>query len=67
MEHPDYRANLEQVIAFTEGRQLLSIADVSRFTGLKKYPALHKRFPFIDGYISAATLARCLCGERSKK
>ena len=28
---------------------------------------VRKRFPITDGYISAATLARCLCGERSKK
>ena len=62
MEHPDYRNNLEQILAFTNGRQMLSISDVKKFTGIRHYNTLHKYFPFVNGYISAATLARCLCG-----
>lgn len=62
MEHPDYRNNLEQILAFTNGRQMLSISDVKKFTGIRHYNTLHKHFPFVNGYISAATLARCLCG-----
>lgn len=62
MEHPDYRANLEQVLAFSDGRQMLTIGDVKQFTGIRHYQTLHKRFPFVNGYISAATLARCMCG-----
>lgn len=61
-EHPDFRINLEQVLDFSQGRQMLSIKDVKDFTGIRHYQTLHKRFPFIDGYISAATLARCMCG-----
>lgn len=67
MEHPDYRANLEQVLAFSSGRQMLTLGEVKQFTGIRHYTTLHKNFPFTNGYISAATLARCLCGERSKK
>lgn len=62
MEHPDYRANLEQVLAFSGGRQMLTIGEVKDFTGIRHYQTLHKRFPFVNGYISAATLARRLCG-----
>ena len=61
-EHIDYRINMEQILASTNGKQLLNAADVLRFTGLKDYRTVRKRFPFKDGTISAATLARCLCG-----
>ena len=62
MEHPDYRANLEQVLQFSAGRQMLTIREVMQFTGIRHYNTIHKRFPFVDGYISAATLARRMCG-----
>ena len=61
-EHIDYRNNLEQILDFTGGKQMLSIRDVMNFTGIRHYRTVHKHFPFADGYISAATLARCLCG-----
>ena len=62
MEHPDYRANLEQIMAFSESRQMLTVGEVMKFTGIKHYKTIHKLFPFVGGYISAATLARRLCG-----
>ncbi len=61
-ESPAYRDTLEDVLAFSGGRRLLSIADVSRYTGLVDYRALHRRFRFQDGYISAIVLARSLSG-----
>lgn len=64
MEHIDYRNNLEQVLSFSDGRQMLTINEVRHFTGIQHSQTLHKRFPFIDGYISAATLARCMCGGK---
>lgn len=66
-EHPDYRNNLEQVLKFSEGRQMLTIKEVQTFTGIRHYGTLHKRFPFIGGYISAATLARCMCGGGDRR
>ena len=66
MEHPAYRDNLEQILAFTGGRQLLNIKDVKAFTGLKDYRTIHRLFTFVDGYISAATFARQLCGGARK-
>lgn len=65
-ERIDYRNNLEQVLAFSQGRQMLTLKEVKEFTGIRHYQTLHKRFPFVDGYISAATLARCMCGDSKK-
>ena len=62
MEHPAYRDNLEQVLKASNGRQMLTIADVKAITGIRHYQTLHKLFPFQGRYISAATLARCMCG-----
>lgn len=66
MEHIAYRDNLEQVLTFSQGRQMLTIKEVGEFTGIRHYNTLHKRFPFFDGYISAAVLARCMCGGDGK-
>ena len=67
MEHPAYRDNLEQILSFTGGRQLLTITDVRKFTGLKDPRTIKKKFPyFVDNCISAATLARCMCGGEKK-
>ena len=62
MEHPAYRNNLEQILTFTHGRQMLTIGEVMTFTGIRHYATVHKLFPFVGSYISAATLARCMCG-----
>ncbi len=58
-----YRENLEQILKFTEGRQLLSVNDVRQFTGIKDYRTIKRRFPFTGNYISAATLAACMAGN----
>ena len=60
MEHPAYRDNLEQILAATQGRQMLTIGDVREITGIRHYQTLHKLFPFTGRYISAATLALSL-------
>lgn len=62
-----YRDNLADILEFTDGRRLLTIADVKRYTGLTDYRTIKRRFPFDDGYISAATLARCLSPEDWKE
>lgn len=61
-ELPAYRDNLQDILEFSGGKRLLNIADVKNYTGLCDYRAIKKRFPFRDGYISAATFARCLAG-----
>jgi len=62
-EREAYRDNLADILDFTEGKRLLTITDVRRYTGLRDDRAIKKRFPFRDGYISAPTLARCLSGQ----
>jgi hypothetical protein len=64
MEHPDYRVNLEQVLAYTGGKQCLSIKEVINFTGITDYRTAKRKFPFCGTTITAAALARALCGER---
>ena len=67
MEHPAYRDHLEQILAFTGGRNLLNIKDVKAFTGIRDPRTVRKRYPMdASGHISAATLARQLCGGARK-
>ena len=67
MEHPAYRDNLEQILAFTGGRQLLNIKDIKAFTGIRDPRTVRKRYPMdASGHISAATFARQLCGGARK-
>ena len=57
-----YYDNLEQILAFTGGRNLLNIKDVKAFTGIRDPRTVRKRYP-MD---SAATFARQLCGGARK-
>ena len=61
-----YRETLEQILKFSEGRNLLGVSEVGRFTGLVARRTITRRYPFVNGKISAATLARCLCGSIKK-
>lgn len=55
-----YRDNLEDILAFTGGKHLLTVADLCRYTGMVDQRTVKRHFPVVDGYISAATLAQCL-------
>lgn len=66
-EHPDYRNNLEQVLNYSGGRQMLNMKEVMEFTGIRHYDTARRRFPFFEGHISAATLARCMCSDGGKR
>lgn len=58
-----YRDNLADVLEFTNGRRLLTVTEVGRYTGLRDVRTIRRRFPYFQGnYISAVTLARCLSG-----
>lgn len=68
MEHPAYRDNLEQILAFTGGRNLLNIKDVNAFTGIRDPRTVRKRYPMdASGHISAATFARQLCEGKNEQ
>ena len=65
MENPFYRDNLEQILAFTQGRNVLRVKEVMRFTGIGDHRTVRKLYPINeDGTISAATLARSMCPQR---
>lgn len=66
MENQYYRDNLEQILEFTHGKQILTLSQVRDFTGIRHPNTLKKRFPFNGSTISAAALARAMAeGARS--
>lgn len=58
-EKESYRDNLTEILKFTGGRQVLSIKEVSQYTGLA-VNTVKKRFEFTNRSISAPKLARAL-------
>lgn len=56
-EKPAYRDNLERISEVYPNKELLSISDVARFTGLCNRVTA-KRYPFKKNFISKATFAR---------
>lgn len=67
MESPFYRENLESILLFSGGAHMLTVSQVGRYTGLKDTRTVNRHFPyFIDGRISAETLAKCLCSAPPK-
>lgn len=59
-ELPGYRENLEDILAFTGGKRMLAMGDLLKYTGFGDPRTVRRHFPLENGYISAATLARCL-------
>lgn len=59
-EKDGYRENLEQILTFSNGKNLLTLKDVRELTGIKDNRTLKKRYPFSEGYISATDLARAM-------
>lgn len=59
-EKPTYRDNLQDILEFFDGKRILSLDDVRRYTGMVDNRTIKRNFPFNGRYISAATLARCL-------
>jgi len=57
-EKNGYREQLECILTYTNGRQLLSLKDVRGFTGIKDNRTLKKRYSFNNGFISASQLAK---------
>lgn len=63
-EKPAYRDNLEDILEFTEGRRLLTLAEVARYLGKDRRWCEEKIFKpcgkTVKDGISAMTLARQL-------
>lgn len=61
-ERAGFRENLQDILEFSGGRRMLTIAEVKAYTGLTDYRTIKRRFPFKNNYISAPTLALHLAG-----
>ena len=67
-ERVDYRSTLEDILQFTGGARLLSLAQVQKYTGVRDNRTLKRMFPFDGRYISAVALARAMCkGEEERR
>lgn len=67
MEFPFYRENLESILLFSGGVHMLTVSQVGQYTGLKDTRTVNRHFPyFINGRISAETLAKCLSSPPPK-
>lgn len=57
-EKDGYREQLEQILAYSGGKVVLTLKDVRGLTGVKDNRTLKKRYCFNNGVISASALAR---------
>ena len=58
-----YRDNLEQLRSKAQGKEVLNLRETADILGFKDVRTVKRKYPFVDGYISVATLARCLTPE----
>ena len=56
----DYADNVQRIKQMFPDKELLTIGDVKKFTGIADNRTAKRRFPFRYNAISVATLARCL-------
>lgn len=56
----EYEEIKRDILLFTNGRRLLSIADVKRYTGLVDYRTIKRRFNISGTTITAQALALAL-------
>lgn len=61
-ERAGYREVLQDILEFSGGKRLLTLAEVRNYTGVRDNRTIKRRFPIRDGYIAAPMLARCLSG-----
>ncbi len=55
-----YQDNLTQLRERAEGREVLNMRETAALLGFRDSRTVKRLFPFSHGYISIATLARCL-------
>ena len=60
-----YRDNLERLLEKSQGKEILNLRETAEILGFRDTRTVKKHYPFVDGYISMATLARCLTPEFS--
>ena len=60
LEEIMYRDNLQMLRDKANGKEMLNLRETADILGFKDTRTVKKMFPFVDGYITLATLARCL-------
>ncbi len=55
-----YQDNLKVLREKSGGKEVLNLRETAELLGFKDTRTVKKRYPFVDGYITLATLARCL-------
>lgn len=60
-EHPDYRANIEQLNRLFPDREMLTIKETTQILGYKNDVTTKKYIKFVNRKISKAALARYMC------
>ena len=60
------RVTRETIRENSQNRRMLSVKEVMEYTGFADARSVKRRFPFVNGYISAATLAKCLSAVPAK-
>lgn len=61
-----YHDNLKRLLEKSGGKEVLNLRETADILGFRDTRTVKKLFPFLDGYISLATLARCLTPEYSE-
>lgn len=60
LEETLYRDNLNMLRERAGGKEILNLRETAAILGFKDTRTVKKLFPYVDGYITLATLARCL-------
>lgn len=55
-----YRDTLAFLREKSGGKEILNLRETADILGFKDVRTVKKKFPFVDGYITLVTLARCL-------
>ena len=55
-----FRDNINQLREKAQGKEFLNLRETANILGFRDTRTVKKKFPFVNGYISIATLARCI-------
>lgn len=66
-EHFGYKEILQDLLEFFDGKHLLTIADVKKYTGMVDNRTVKRNFPIKNGTIAAPLFALCLAGGTNDK
>ena len=59
-----YEDNLKRLWEKSNGKEILNMRETAQLLGLKDTRTVKRLYPFTNGYISLATLARCMTPEK---